>query len=510
VAPALPRPWRGGDFYNLLLAATRFATHRAMPLAMPLVDPAHPVTPEHWPLASVLVVDDEPGMRSFLEKALSSRVGTVHSAASAEEAQALVQRHRFDLLVLDVALPGRNGIDWLKSLRAQGFAGEVVLITAFADLDTAIEALRAGASDFILKPFRLTQIVNALKHGLERALLRRENWVLRRTLSQRTPAADGLVGDSLAIRGLQAALQRVAAVHSTVLLSGESGTGKELAALALHRGSARAAGPFVPVNCATLSPELIDSELFGQAPIVDAGGSARRGRDGLFVYAQGGTLFLDEIGDLPLALQATLLRVLEDRRIRPVGSEQQIPVDVRIVAATHRKLADEVAAGRFRSDLYYRLQVVEINLPPLRAHKEDIPALVAHFIDALAPQLGVPAIDVSDDEQAYLAQYDWPGNVRELRNLIERSLILGALNVSALYQGLSRQQGRQAGRTDGGPGYPAAGSGAALTTDLGTLEKQHILAVLDSVGGDKTRAAALLGISRRTLERRVAEWGQPG
>ncbi|MBL8351416.1 MAG: sigma-54-dependent Fis family transcriptional regulator [Burkholderiaceae bacterium] len=464
--------------------------------------PAETLTPplQRWPMAAVLVVDDEPGMRNFLVKTLASRVGQVFSAETAEAADELLRRHRFDLLVLDIALPGRSGIDWLKELRERGFAGEVVLITAFADLDTAIEALRAGASDFILKPFRVTQILNALRQGLERALLQRENWVLRRTLSQRTPAADGLVGDSIAIKGLQAALQRVAAVDSTVLLSGESGTGKELAALALHRHSARTAGPFVPVNCASMSPELIDGELFGQAT---PGSGQRRSRDGLFVYAQGGTLFLDEIGELPLAQQASLLRVLEERRIRPVGSEQEIPVDVRIVAATNPRLADEVAAGRFRNDLYYRLQVVEINLPPLRAHKEDIAALVAHFIDTLAPRLGVPAIEVSADELRYLQQYDWPGNVRELRNLIERSLILGALNVSALYQGLARQEGGPVQR-------PAMAAGWPATTDLHTLEKQHILAVLGQVGGDKTRAAQLLGISRRTLERRVAEWGQPG
>jgi len=455
---------------------------------------------DHWPLATVLVVDDEPGMRHFLEKTLAPRVGQVMSAASAEAADDLVRRHRFDLVVLDIALPGISGISWLKALRERGFAGEVVLITAFADLDTAIEALRAGASDFILKPFRVTQIHNALRQGLERAGLRRENWVLRRALRQRTPAADGLVGDSIAMRGLQAALQRVAAVDSTVLLSGESGTGKELAALALHHQSPRAAGPFVPVNCATLSPDLIDSELFGQAQLA---GSGRPGRDGLFVYAQGGTLFLDEVGELPPAQQASLLRVLEERRIRPVGSEQEIPVDVRIVAATHRRLADEVEAGRFRKDLYYRLQVVEINLPPLRAHKEDMAALVAHFIATLAPRLGVPPIAVTDDELGYLRQYDWPGNVRELRNLIERSLILGALNVSALYQGLARQDLRHEAQA----ARPAAASAALpATTDLTTLEKQHILAVLDSVGGDKTRAAQLLGISRRTLERRVAEW----
>lgn len=488
-----------------------------MPDTIRTEDPDAAATPAgapraHWPQAMVLVVDDEPGMRHFLEKTLAPRVGQVFSAASAEAADDLVRRHRFDLVVLDIALPGISGISWLKALRERGFAGEVVLITAFADLDTAIEALRAGASDFILKPFRVTQIHNALRQGLERAGLRRENWVLRRALRQSTPAADGLVGDSIPMRGLQAALQRVAAVDSTVLLSGESGTGKELAALALHHQSPRAAGPFVPVNCATLSPDLIDSELFGQAPL-QAGttgrttGGSRPGRDGLFVYAQGGTLFLDEVGELPPAQQATLLRLLEERRIRPVGSEQEIPVDVRIVAATHRRLADEVEGGRFRKDLYYRLQVVEINLPPLRAHKEDMAALVAHFIATLAPRLGVPPITLTDDELGYLQQYAWPGNVRELRNLIERSLILGALNVSALYQGLARQDRRNEAQV---PRAAATAAGLPATTDLHTLEKQHILAVLDSVGGDKPRAAQLLGISRRTLERRVADWGLAG
>ena len=338
--------------------------------AHPLAEPSPVAREEHWPHAAVLIVDDEPGMRSFLAKTLATRVGHVELAGSAEEADQLSRRRRFDLVILDISLPGKTGIAWLKELRAQGNLSEVVLITAFADLDTAIEALRAGASDFILEPFRLTQILNAVQQCLERAFLKRENWVLRRTLLQRTPAADGLVGQSIVIQGLRAAIRRVAGVGSTVLLAGESGTGKELAALALHRNSPRAAAPFVPGNCATLSPDLIEAELFGQAPGLR--GREAPGRDGLFVYAQGGTLFLDELGELPAPLQATLLRVLEERRIRPVGSEQEIPVDVRIIAATHRRLADEVAAGRFRKDLYYRLQVVEINLPPLRSHTEDI------------------------------------------------------------------------------------------------------------------------------------------
>ncbi|MCW5636469.1 MAG: sigma-54-dependent Fis family transcriptional regulator [Rubrivivax sp.] len=464
---------------------------------------------ERWPNAAVLVVDDEPGMRNFLVKTLAPRAGQVLEAGSAEEADALLARHRFDLLILDITLPGKSGIQLLKELRAEGHPGEVILITAFADLDTAIEALRAGAGDFLLKPFRVTQVLNAFRHGLERARLKRENWLLRRALSERTPPADGLVGRSIVVKGLQAALQRMAAVDSTVLLTGESGTGKELAALALHRLSAhiagpdRRAGPFVPLNCAAASPQTLDVDLFGQP-----------GHDGLFVYAQGGTLFLDEVAELPLPLQAALLRVLESRRVRPVGSEQEIPVSARIVAATSRPLRAEVEAGRFRAELYYRLQVVEITVPPLRTHKEDIPDLVAHFVGTLAPKLGVPPIEVSEAEMQFLQQYDWPGNVRELRNLIERSLIVGALNVSALYQELARRPdplpaaapapGASAGAAALEPnGTPPSG---AEPVDLATLEKRHIRAVLDSVGGDKSRAARLLGISRRTLERRFADW----
>jgi DNA-binding NtrC family response regulator len=455
---------------------------------------------ESWPSAAVLVVDDEPGMRNFLVKTLAPRAGQVLAAGSAEEAEALLARHRFDLVILDITLPGKNGIQLLKDLRASGHPGhpsEVILITAFADLDTAIEALRAGAGDFLLKPFRVTQVLNAFRHGLERARLKRENWLLRRALSERTPPADGLVGRSIVIKGLQTALQRVAAVDSTVLLTGESGTGKELAAFALHRLSGHARGPFVPMNCAAASPQTLDVELFGQP-----------GHDGLIVYAQGGTLFLDEVAELPLAQQAALLRMLENRRVRPVGSELEIPVNARIVAATSRPLRAEVDAGRFRAELFYRLQVVEISLPPLRAHKEDIPDLVAHFVGTLAPRLAVPPIEVSEAEMRFLQQYDWPGNVRELRNLIERSLIVGALNVSALYQELARQPG--GGAAAAPPPAPktpgAAGTAGNETVDLATLERRHILAVLDSVGGDKSRAARLLGISRRTLERRFADW----
>ncbi len=442
---------------------------------------------EGWPDWSILIVDDEQGMLNFLVKTLAPRCHFVMSASSAEDGAQWLRGHHVDLVILDISLPGKSGVVWLKELREQGFTGEVILITAFADLDTAIEALRAGASDFILKPFRVPQILNAVKHCYERSRLRRENFVLRRAVTS-APGRAALVGGSAAMEQLRKSIERVAPVNSTVLLQGESGTGKELVARELHALSSRAGGPFVPVNCAAVSPELIESELFGHAKGAFTG--ATRARDGLFHYAQGGTLFLDEIAELPLPIQATLLRAIEDLNIRPVGSEQLVPVNLRIVAATNRQLSDEVAAGRFRKDLFFRLQVVDLALPPLREHKEDIAALVAHFMAQLAPSLGVEPLAISEQEMDFLRQYDWPGNVRELRNLIERSLILGSLNVSALYPGQTRRPDT-----------------SAAPTDLHTLEKMHILSVLESVQGDKTRAAQLLGVSRRTLERRVAEWG---
>ncbi len=452
--------------------------------------PADDAPALRWPGAAVLVVDDEPGMRNFLLKALAAQVARVEACGSAEDARALMQRQHFDLLVLDITLPGQTGLALLQQLRAEGDAREVVLISAYADLDTAIEALRAGAGDFLLKPFRITQALNAVHQGLERARLKRENRLLRRALSTHRPAADGLVGSSIAIKGLQAALQRVAAVDSTVLFSGESGTGKELAALSLHRLSPRQDGPFVAVNCATTDAAALELELFGHAAT-----PGQAAREGLLVAARGGTLFLDEVAELPAPLQAALLRVLESGVVRALGGQQDTDLDARIVAACNRVLPDEVAAGRFRADLYYRLAVVEIRLPALRAHREDIPELVAHFVGTLAPRMGVEPIEVTADELVFLQQHRWPGNVRELRNLIERSLIVGALNVSALLE-----------QTSPKPPPPRD----AAPVDLQTLERRHILAVLDSVGGDKTRAAGLLGISRRTLERRVAEWGESG
>ncbi len=447
-----------------------------------------------WKQQSVLIVDDEPGMVSFLERALQSRCGWVGTAGSVEEGEGLLQRQHYDLIVLDISLPGRSGVQWLHQLREQGFAGDVVLMTAYADLDTAIDALRAGAADFLLKPFSVAQMLNAVKRCFERSSLRRENFVLRREIDGRTGAVEGLVGSSAAMRELCTLVKRVAPMPSTVLLHGESGTGKELAARALHRMSPRAEKPFVPINCAAIAAELIESELFGHVKGAYTG--AASGREGLFYYARGGTLFLDEISELPLPLQAKLLRVLEERKVRPVGSEQEVPVDVRVVAATNRNLAAEVAAGRFRQDLYYRLQVVGLSMPPLRHRLEDLPELVAYFIDHFASSLGVPPLPRDDAALVRLASYDWPGNVRELKNLIERSLILGYYA-----DDFSHVEQQTPGAVLPAPTFCAG------EQNLDAVERHHILSVLTACKGNKTEAARRLGISRKTLDRKCAAWG---
>jgi len=445
-----------------------------------------------WQHQSVLVVDDEPGMVSFLHRSLALRCGWVATAGSVEEAAELLNRRHFDLIVLDIALPGRSGVEWLHQLRDQGFGGDVVLMTAYADLETAIDALRAGASDFLLKPFSVAQMLNAVKRCFERSSLRRENFVLRRELEQRDDSVEGMVGKSAVIRDVCARIKRIAPTPSTVLIHGESGTGKELAARALHRMSPRADGPFVPINCAAIAEELIESELFGHVKGAFTGAAA--GREGLFYYARGGTLFLDEISELPLPLQAKLLRVLEERKVRPVGSEQEVPVDVRVVAATNRNLVDEVAAGRFRRDLYYRLQVVEVVLPPLRERIEDLPDLVDYFIGQLAARLGVAELPHDEAALARLVRYSWPGNVRELKNLIERSLILGYYADDFVPDEVA---------VSPAPSF----SSAADEESLAAIERRHILGVLETCKGNKSEAARRLGVSRKTLERKCVAWG---
>ncbi len=455
----------------------------------PLSHSPHPAEPADRPtqtrkLLSVLIVDDEPGIRRFLSKALEKRFGLVEVAENAEQAEALRQRCHFDVIIADIRLPGLSGIEWMEQVRAEVQDATVIFMTAYADMDTAIHALRLGASDFLLKPFRTEQMLAAVERCLGHRQVARENFVLKREISSQFDT--GFIGDSPQIRELCGVIQRVAPMNSTILVEGESGTGKELAARAIHRLSGRD-GSFVAINCGALAPELLESELFGHAKGAFTG--AQQARDGLFVYANGGTLFLDEIGEMPLPMQTRLLRVLEERSLRPVGSNREIPVDVRIVAATNKRLEREVEAGRFREDLFYRLNVLSLRLPALRERSEDIPLLVRHFIERMAREMGLEAPTPSETDLLRMMDYDWPGNVRELRNVIERCLLLGSSPGECI---LSR---------------PAPSADEDLLS-LDAVEKRHILQVLRLSRGNKSAAARKLGIARKTLERKLKEWGE--
>lgn len=440
--------------------------------------------------ASVLVVDDEPGMRNFLVRTLGPRCKRIEEAADTEEATRKLDQQHFDVVILDNIMPGRNGVDWLAEQRAIGFFAEAILMTAFADLETAIQALRAGAADFVLKPFRSNQIINAVARCLDRQRLQRENNVLRfelRAASDHMLLRDRLIGESEPIQRVRETIARVAPLPTTVLLTGESGTGKEVAARTLHSLSDRADKPFVPVNCAAIPPDMIESELFGH--LKGAFTNAGSAREGLFMHAHGGTLFLDEIGELPLSLQSKLLRVLEDRRVRPVGAEREVPVDLRFIFATNANLAQEVQTNRFRADLYFRINVLQIHLPPLKERGNDVQDLASLFMTKLSQQLGVPQVALDDAAREAMARYPWPGNVRELRNLIERTLILGRFPYEQLaFDGLTQVQARQEAES------------------LAEMERRHILSVLRDVGGNREEAARRLGVSRKTIDRKCAVW----
>ena len=435
--------------------------------------------------ASVLVVDDEPGMRNFLGKALASRFALVETADSVETAEALRRRYHFDLLVVDIRLPGESGVDWVARLREKDVHTDVIVMTAYANLESAVSALRAGAVDFLLKPFRVEQLTGAVDRCLEQRALARENFVLRRQAGR--SSIDGIVGQSPAIQEVCQVVHRVAGTPATVLLQGETGTGKELVAQAIHGLSGRT-GAFVPVNCGSISPELLESELFGHTK--GAFTSAHAAREGLFSFARGGTIFLDEVSEMSLAMQAKLLRVLEERRVRPVGADREISVDARAIAASNRLLSDEVRAGRFREDLFFRLDVLCITVPPLRERVEDIAELARHFSGDLSRELGLPPLPLDHDDVRALETYAWPGNVRELRNVIERSLLLGRLPGEALAGAVST---------------PETG-GLPLDWTLAEVEKHHMLRVLEDAGGNKSEAGRRLGVSRKTLERKLKAW----
>lgn len=437
---------------------------------------------------AILVVDDEPGMCNFLKRSLEKRCALLEVAGSAEEAEALRLRFHFDLLLVDIRLPGLSGLEWLRQLRDAGVRTHVIYMTAYADLDMAIAALRNGADDFIMKPFRTEQMFMAIQLALQKRQILRENSLLRLQLNQ-IKVDRGVVGESDVIKETLMLAERVAPTQSNVLIQGETGTGKELIARAVHAMSKRN-GPFVPINCGTIAPELFESELFGHVKGAFTG--ATQSREGLFLHADGGTLFLDEVGELPAPMQAKLLRVLEEKTIRPVGCEKEIPVDVRVVAATNRDLAAEADSDRFRSDLYYRLNVLPLKVPPLRDRREDIPALVEHFYDILSAEMRLEPIEFMHTDWQRLNEYHWPGNVRELKNVIERTLLLGRLPADSM-------RVSDADSAEVTSGYP-------LSWTVDDVERAHIESVLASVNNNKSAAARKLGVSRKTLERKQNLW----
>ncbi|MGI2171045.1 sigma-54-dependent transcriptional regulator [Shewanella sp. MF05960] len=451
------------------------------------MSPDEQITPAAQTTMSVLIVDDEPGMRSFLMKALAKKFALVETASTIAQAETLRSQGHFDLLIVDIRLPDRSGIEWHEALNDRERQSDIIFMTGYADMDVAIKALRAGASDFIMKPFHLEQMMTAVDRCIEKRLLKRENFMLRRELAHGQSST--IIGNSEAIRDVKQVIERIAPTNAVVLIEGESGTGKELVARQLHQLSGRS-GAFVPVNCGAIAPELLASELFGHTAGAFTG--AKGNREGLFSYASGGTIFLDEIGEMPMNMQTALLRVLEERSIRPVGSEKEIDIDVRVVAATNRLLIDEVEAGRFRRDLFYRLNVLNIVIPSLRSRPEDVVELTHFFTLQLSQELGIKDIIWSHEDLQVLQQYDWPGNIRELRNMIERCILLGKPPaeywkkpvVTVIPEAM---------------GYP-------LEWPLKEVEKQHVTQVVDAHNGNKSAAARDLGVSRKTLDRKYKEW----
>jgi DNA-binding NtrC family response regulator len=434
----------------------------------------------------ILVADNDAGMLDLLRRHLESDGHAVTAARGGAEAMAAVEREEVDVILTDLVMDEVDGLALLRAAQASQPGARVILMTAFGSLETAIEAMRQGAFDYLTKPFKLGEVSLAIQRALEDRRLREENRRLRAQIEERF-GLDALRGRSPA---MQAALDRIRAVadsDASVLLLGESGTGKELAARAIHESSPRRGKPFVPVNCTAIPEPLLESELFGHERGAFTG--ADRRRRGLFAEASGGTLFLDEVGDLPLALQGKLLRVLQDKAIRPVGASQEIQLDVRVISATNRDLQALVGEGRFREDLYYRLAVLPIRLPSLRERPKDILPLATYFLERAAAAVSKRFEGFDESAQAWLTQHRWPGNVRELENVVERAATLARGSLITL--------------ADLGTEFSGvAGLELGLRPTLAELEDRYIRRVLEETKGDKAAAARILGISVRTLQRR--------
>ncbi len=450
-------------------------------------------------MSSILIVDDERGIRALCSDVLGRAGYEVEAVDCAAGAVAAVARRRFDLILCDINLPDQDGVSLLPRLLAprgdESPPPAVLLITAYPSIDTAVRGMKLGARDYIGKPFSPDELRLVVRRALDEDELRRAHGELTKRL-----AYGSMIGNSPAMQQLRQTIDKVAPSDATVLITGESGTGKELVARALHFAGRRASRAFMPVNCGALVGTLLDSELFGHVRGAFTG--AETAKRGLFLAADGGTLFLDEIGELPLDLQPKLLRALQDGEVKAVGGTSSIRVDARVVAATNRALDEACKSGTFREDLYYRLAVITLEVPPLRNRPGDIPLLARHFADEAAQRAEKSRPAITDAAIAHLTAHSWPGNVRELENTIERAVILASGDVLDV--------GDVAGPR------PAVAS-AGLTTFTGDhvptldeLERTHILKVLELCEGQKTRAAAMLGINRTTLWKKLRQYGIEG
>ena len=442
----------------------------------------------------ILVVDDEPAQRELVGGFLRKHGFDVVEAEGGSEAVARFKQEAFDLVLTDQRMPDLSGLEVLEAVRSTSPETAVVIMTAYGTIGTAVSAVKAGAADYLTKPLNLDDLLHRVHRVRERQRLVAENRELREALAERH-RVEGIIGDSGRMQEVLSLVRRVAPSDATVLIRGESGTGKELIARALHYASPRAAGPLVKVNCAALAESLLEAELFGHEKGAFTGAVASR--KGRFELADGGSIFLDEIGDLPPHLQVKLLRVLQEREFERVGSSRPIKVDVRLLAATHRNLEALVREGRFREDLYYRINVVTIVLPPLRERREDLPPLIEHFLRAFAGKNGKTVRGLTREAREALLRYDYPGNIRELENLMERAVVLtrdDVIGVEDLPLTLETPA-------------PGAGEGAGLIAAVEGLERRMIRDALAKADGTQTRAAELLGISERVLRYKLKKYG---
>ncbi|HTV17554.1 MAG TPA: sigma-54 dependent transcriptional regulator [Polyangiaceae bacterium] len=446
----------------------------------------------------VLVVDDEENIRLVLRTLLKRHGYEVETAPGGEEAVGLVESFGPDVVITDVRMPRMGGMDLLGTLRAKGNDATVIVMSAYGNLDQAIDAIKAGAYDYIQKPFKPDEVVLALRKAEESESLRRENRVLREEI-RREHRFEDILAKSAVMQGVFRTIAKIANYKTTVLITGESGVGKELVARALHTRSSRAGEPFIVVNCGAIPENLLESELFGHKK--GAFTDAVHDRSGLFAEADAGTLFLDEIGELPLGLQVKLLRVLEDGKIRKLGETKDVAVDVRIVAATHRDLLKETQKGRFREDLFYRLNVLPIVVPPLRERREDIPVLIEHFMARNNARLGTSINGLDSEARRLLYEHPWPGNVRELENTIERAMVLcesDKLMPSDLPERIREAQN---------PVQMQLASGElSVKKTTRIIEEILIRRALQKTKGNRTRAAEVLEISHRALLYKIKDY----